>query len=300
MRFDLANGRLEFLEDRVVLTRRFQSTRSKFNTFLRYASIRELRLVPATRFRSGFIQFSQEGSPPHKSRFYAVFDPNCLIFKWRHQEMAYRAADFACMKIEEAQAAYEISSQGKSEESAPVREEVLEPENAVRGTKDEQKKIRLTPCPACKARISTAATACPKCGHPLPTGWAPVSDNTTKVGLGCMATFAIFVAILILVGMHSGTQTRYSAAGYRLFPLKGKGRMVPACPTVTMLNKIVDAIADNDKTLFALMLFDGCRQIPGGTDVELLKFVGGQPFVRFHDKDGLPGDGVVQFQMLKQ
>lgn len=29
-------------------------------------------------------------------------------------------------------------------------------------------------CPACTKRISVDATSCPKCGHPLPEGWAEV------------------------------------------------------------------------------------------------------------------------------
>lgn len=64
----------------------------------------------------------------------------------------------------------------------------------------------LVPCPACNRQVSTSATACPGCGHPLQSNSATQNNVIGKVALAAgawaiapwIARLLAFVAICVV------------------------------------------------------------------------------------------------------
>ena len=63
--------------------------------------------------------------------------------------------------------------------------------------------MSLTKCPACSTRLSSRATACPSCGHPLRKGTAK------RVFDFVAALFIVFA----LVCIYGAVQSRYEQLG---------------------------------------------------------------------------------------
>ena len=55
--------------------------------------------------------------------------------------------------------------------------------------------MTLVRCTACNARISNAAAACPKCGHPRPDGGWPKPPNV--LGWGVALVLAAYFATML-------------------------------------------------------------------------------------------------------
>ena len=62
----------------------------------------------------------------------------------------------------------------------------------------------LVNCPSCKRRLSTEATTCPKCGHPLPEGWGEEAfEKVVRQRFGCLVTVAVIVGVIVALSYCS-------------------------------------------------------------------------------------------------
>src|SRR5579863_4931411 len=68
----------------------------------------------------------------------------------------------------------------------------------------------LITCPACGKEISTAATACPNCGHPIQK---PRAARSSRVGVGCLVVVGIIVVLSIIGSVSNNNSGSSKSSG---------------------------------------------------------------------------------------
>lgn len=117
------------------------------------------------------------------------------------------------------------------------------------------------------------------------------------VWLVCLA----LILVVAYLSYEPSLPTRRSAAGNELYNVYGPGGSSDTilCDTPYRLERVENALMRNDQVAFVLLMGLGCQAIGPGREVELLRFVEGEPQVRYWGPGGVAVDGFVRFRRMK-